>query len=158
MATTRSVLPLIGRSGLRLEGHASLLIHKEFYVRATVRAARTRAAHLLQRMSPGHSRCASIASPAQCSAVPSAMLSLSAALAPTSNTAVMQNYRQVLMLILLNRCARGVMISALPYSRFSGRKGNEKSCKWQNKINFICTFGFFVVPLQPITDEICKNK
>ena len=36
--------------------------HKEFYVRATVRAARTRAAHLLLRMSPGHSRCASIAS------------------------------------------------------------------------------------------------
>ena len=33
-----------------------------------------------------------------------------------------------------------------------------KSCKWQNKINFICTFGFFVVTLQPITDEICKNK
>ena len=29
MAATRSVLPLIGRSGLRLEGHASLLIHKE---------------------------------------------------------------------------------------------------------------------------------
>ena len=48
--------------------------------------------------SSGHSRCASIASPAQCNAVPSAMLSLSAALAPTSNTAVMQNYRQVLML------------------------------------------------------------
>ena len=23
-----------------------------------------------------------------------------------------------------------------------------KSCKWQNKVNFICTFGFFVVPLQ----------
>ena len=34
----------------------------DFYVRATVRAARTRAAHLLLRMSPGHSRCASIAS------------------------------------------------------------------------------------------------
>ena len=34
-------------------------------MRATVRAARTRAAHLLLRMSPGHSRCASIASPAQ---------------------------------------------------------------------------------------------
>jgi hypothetical protein len=33
-----------------------------------------------------------------------------------------------------------------------------KSCKWQNKINFICTFGFFVVPLQPITDEIYKKK
>jgi len=46
--------------------------HEEFYVRATVRAARTRAAHLLLRMSPGHSRCASIASPAQRSAVPSA--------------------------------------------------------------------------------------
>ena len=25
-------------------------------------------------------------------------------------------------------------------------------------MNFICTFGFFVVPLQPITDEIYKNK
>ena len=36
--------------------------HKEFYVRATVRAARTRAAHLLLRMSPGHSRCALTAS------------------------------------------------------------------------------------------------
>ena len=47
-----------------------------------------------RRVSSGHSRCASIASPAQCNAVPSAMLSLSAALAPTSNTAVMQNYRQ----------------------------------------------------------------
>ena len=23
-----------------------------------------------------------------------------------------------------------------------------KSCKWQNKMNFICTFGFFVVILQ----------
>ena len=23
-----------------------------------------------------------------------------------------------------------------------------KSCKWQNKMNFICTFGFFVVTLQ----------
>lgn len=34
-------------------------------MRAAVRAARTRAAHLLLRMSPGHSRCASIASPAQ---------------------------------------------------------------------------------------------
>ena len=65
VAATRSVLPLIGRSGLRLEGHASLLIHKVFYVLAAVRAARTRAAHLLLRMSPGHSRCASIASPAQ---------------------------------------------------------------------------------------------
>ena len=30
MAATRSVLPSIGRSGFRLEGHASLLIHKEF--------------------------------------------------------------------------------------------------------------------------------
>ena len=39
--------------------------HKEFYVRATVRAARTRAAHLLLRMFPGHSRCALTASPAQ---------------------------------------------------------------------------------------------
>ena len=39
--------------------------HKEFYVRATVRAARTRATHLLLRMSPGHSRCALTASPAQ---------------------------------------------------------------------------------------------
>ncbi len=39
--------------------------HKEFYVRATVRAAHTRAAHLLLRMSPGHSRCALTASPAQ---------------------------------------------------------------------------------------------
>ena len=39
--------------------------HKEFYVRTAVRAARTRAAHLLLRMPPGHSRCASIASPAQ---------------------------------------------------------------------------------------------
>ena len=89
--------------------------HKEFYVCSAVRAARTRTAHLLLRMSPGHSRCASIASPAQrgsthrfpryCtatwkskgdakkekwrlptlpqrSAVPSAMLSLAAALAP----------------------------------------------------------------------------
>ena len=34
-------------------------------MRATVRAARTRAAHLLLRMSPGHSRCALTASPAQ---------------------------------------------------------------------------------------------
>ena len=76
VAATRSVLPLIGRSGLRLEGHASLLFNKEFYVRATVRATRTRAAHLLLRTSPGPSRCASIASPAQRSAVPSAMLSL----------------------------------------------------------------------------------
>ena len=39
--------------------------HKEFYVCSAVRAARTRTAHLLLRMSPGHSRCASIASPAQ---------------------------------------------------------------------------------------------
>ena len=28
-----------------------------------------------------------------------------------------------------------------------------KSCKWQNKINFICTFGFFVVPLQRISEK-----
>ena len=63
MAATRSVLPLIGRSGLRLEGHASLLIHKEFYVCSAVRAEQTRAAHLLLRMSLGHSRCALTASP-----------------------------------------------------------------------------------------------
>ena len=39
--------------------------NKEFYVCSAVRAEQTRAAHLLLRMSPGHSRCASIASPAQ---------------------------------------------------------------------------------------------
>ena len=50
---------------LRYRGSESGGYHKEFYVRATVRAARTRAAHLLLRMSPGNSRCASIASPAQ---------------------------------------------------------------------------------------------
>ena len=38
---------------------------KEFYVCSAVRAEQTRAAHLLHRTSPGHSRCASIASPAQ---------------------------------------------------------------------------------------------
>ena len=36
---------------------------KEFYVCSAVRAEQTRAAHLLQRMFPGHSRCALTASP-----------------------------------------------------------------------------------------------
>ena len=43
--------------------HSYLLGNKEFYVLAAVRAARTRAAHLLLRMSTGHSRCALTASP-----------------------------------------------------------------------------------------------
>ena len=29
-----------------------------------------------------------------------------------------------------------------------------KSCKWQNKMNFICTFGFFVVNLR---ENVCKE-
>ena len=40
---------------------------KEFYVRSAVRAERTRAAHLLLRMSTGHSWCALTASPTKCS-------------------------------------------------------------------------------------------
>ena len=72
-----------------------------------------------RRVSSGHSRCASIASPAQCNAVPSAMLSLSAALAPTSNTAVMQNYRQVLMLNFTVTLDFGSRASTRGYQRIN---------------------------------------
>ena len=48
-----------------MKGSESGGYHKEFYVCSAVRAEQTRAAHLLLRMSPGHSRCALIASPAQ---------------------------------------------------------------------------------------------
>ena len=34
-----------------------------------------------------------------------------------------------------------------------------KSCKWQIKMNFICTFGFFVVSLHRVSDnsQICPD-